>query len=309
MSILNLRGVVILFMVLLLLGVAAADDEEWNVAPLSDTSEGNADYPTFGSGNTDESALFMTSGPVEGFDSTQGGSGELSQYSQYFSMEAPTSGGEVERYYISGHEPSRIYTGGQSRQTLAYSTYQSMYGGANALWIQGATSWAQYIACPLNAYLQLLAYSSSGGTADFYEIYPDNRVLYKSYRFYPGYSRLTFHADTVGRHILLFVANNQPSNVAIVDVMSGIWPPWPSGLGPMPGYAEITIKSNWLRGYSVTVDGSYKGTDGQGSDAWDGIYSFIVAGNQYHNIRIASGGYTNIKGRTFNSGYHYTLNI
>ena len=35
---------------------------------------------------------------------------------------------------------------------------------------------------------------------------------------------MNFNADQVGRHILLFVVNNQPSNVVIVDVFAQAQP-------------------------------------------------------------------------------------
>jgi hypothetical protein len=33
---------------------------------------------------------------------------------------------------------------------------------------------------------------------------------------------MNFYADQVGRHVLLFVVNNQPSNVVIVDVFAQV---------------------------------------------------------------------------------------
>jgi hypothetical protein len=236
---------------------------------------------------------------------------DVSQFADFFKTSAPAVSGEVVSYNPAGREPSSVYF---SDRSTSYSTYQSTYLGTNSLWIMGSSSWAQRVVCPLGAYLSLLAYSSSGGRADFYEIYPDGRLLPKSYSFYPGYSRLTFEADEVGRHILLFILNNQPSNVVIVDVASGGWPPssGPSpGLGPWPspGSARVIFSSSWLTGYSVFVDGSYVGGDGQGGDPLDGTYSLNVAGNQYHTLEISSGGQTYSEQGTFLTGYTYRLNL
>ncbi len=238
-------------------------------------------------------------------------SGDAAEFTEFFSMAAPAAGGAVESYNPSGREPSSVYFGERS---TSYSTYQSTYSGTNTLWIMGSSSWAQRVVCPLGAYLSLLAYSSSGGRADFYEIYSDGRLLSKSYSFYPGYSRLVFEADEVGRHILLFVLNNQPSNVVIVDVASGGWPPSPGpspgpGPWPSPGSARVIFSSSWLMGYSVFVDGSYVGGDGQGGDPLDGTYSLNVAGNQYHTLEISSGGQTYSEQGTFLTGYTYRLNL
>ena len=301
----KMKGVVVLFAVLTFLGMAAAENnDEWMVEPLE-----SSDYLTFGSQPPDDGTLTMVSDPDNGFGATQyeSSESEFSQYSQFFSMEAPSDSG-IESYQLS-RQPTSLYTSGPSGQAVAYSTYQSTYGGGNALWIMGTSSWTQYVTCPLGAYLRLLAYVPGGGTAEFYEIYPDRHVLYNSYWFNSGYTKMTFQADQIGRHILLFVANNQPSNVVVVDVTSGSWPPWPPSPGPVPGTAKITIRSGSITGYRVSVDGSYVGTEGQFGDIPDGVFNFTVSGDTYHSVQITSPGYTYIKGRIFNSGYHYTLNI
>ncbi len=51
-------------------------------------------------------------------------------------------------------------------------------------------------------------------------------------------------------------------------------------------YASITIVSTQYKGYDVTVDGVYIGSDGKGGDPLDGIYSFKVAANRPHTIRV-----------------------
>lgn len=50
--------------------------------------------------------------------------------------------------------------------------------------------------------------------------------------------------------------------------------------------ASITIVSTQYKGYDVTVDGVYIGSDGKGGDPLDGVYSFKVAANQPHTIRV-----------------------
>lgn len=63
---------------------------------------------------------------------------------------------------------------------------------------------------------------------------------------------------------------------------TGGYNPGPS----IPGSAEVTAVSSWLKGYSVEVDGVIVGTEGTGSDLLDGIYRFNVPGNQQHDIRV-----------------------
>jgi subtilisin family serine protease len=48
----------------------------------------------------------------------------------------------------------------------------------------------------------------------------------------------------------------------------------------------VTVKSTQYKGYDVKVDGNYIGTDGNGQDTLDGIYTFKVTGNQQHLIRV-----------------------
>ncbi len=232
-----------------------------------------------------------------------GPSGASGLAEAYYSMDAPASG-DLQQYSISGREPSTVYFGGEA---TSYSAYRSSYFGTNSLWIMGSWSWTQYAYCPLGAYLQLLAYSSSGGSADFYEIYPSGRVEKDTHRFWPGYTRINFHADAVGRHILLFVVNNQPSNAVIIDVGSGGWPPGPAP-GPIPSYARVTVRSNWLTGYTVTVDGSQQYRDAS-DGRLDGVVTFTVPGDQYHSIRVTNSGYLRSYYRYFRSGYSYTLTV
>jgi hypothetical protein len=75
------------------------------------------------------------------------------------------------------------------------------------------------------------------------------------------------------------------------------------------GSARVIFSSSWLRGYSVLVDGSYVGGDGQGGDPLDGTYSLTVAGDQYHTLEISSGGQTYSEQGKFLSGYTYRLNL
>jgi len=247
-------------------------------------------------------------------DSSEGfaySSEDASAFSDFFAMEEPATTGEVMAYNPSGIEPTSVSFGDR---TVSYYAYRSTYSGTNSLWIMGASSWTQRVVCPLGSYLSLLAYAPAGGRADFYEIYPDGRLLSRSYYFYQGYSRINFEADEVGRHVLIFAANNQPSNAVIVDVASGGWPPSSGpGTGPSPwppvGSARVIFSSSWLRGYSVFVDGSYAGGDGSGGDPLDGTYSLDVVGDQYHTLEISSGGQTFSERGTFLSGVTYRLSI
>ncbi len=232
---------------------------------------------------------------------------EFSWYSEYFSMTS-FGGLEVERYYASG--TPEVYIGGSGGQPVASSAHQLAYAGANGLWILGKSSWTGYAIVPKGAYLRLLAYSSAGGWADFYQITPANRMVQRSYNLYPGYSQLSFRAEEVGRYVILFESGDRMSNAVIVDVRAGTWPVSPTGPDPYGyGSSRVTLKSSGLKGYSVYVDGSYIGADGRGGDLRDGIFVTTVSGNQWHTIKIYGSGLTCTSNEYYASGRSYTIDV
>ncbi|MGA9098082.1 MAG: hypothetical protein WB392_04035 [Methanotrichaceae archaeon] len=148
----------------------------------------------------------------------------FSSYSEYYTTSGIPVVGIVStpaKFDIAQKMPSRIYFG--TGQALPYSQYVSTVASRNnELWIQGQTDWSQYVVSPTGTWLQLVAYAPVGGPAGFYEIVQTNTntLDYKTYQFNQGYNTMNFNADQVGRHMLYFVVNNQPSNVVIVDVFA-----------------------------------------------------------------------------------------
>jgi hypothetical protein len=212
--------------------------------------------------------------------------------------------------YSNSGQPSILYVGPQQK-AVSYNQYQSYanFAGGNSLWIMGTNSWTQYAQVPQGAYLSLLAMAPSGGSGYFYEIYPSGRLERSYYNFYPS-TRISFFADEVGQHVLLFVVNNQASNAVIIDV-GGYYPgPAPGTVPPGPSYgnAKVNIVSNSLKGYSVYVDDVYQFTEGDGGIP-DGYSSFTVPGNMNHKISIKKGGYYYSQSRYFQAGREYTLRI
>jgi len=125
------------------------------------------------------------------------------------------------QYDITGQMPAGVYY--RNGQWLSYATYAtSRITQSNDLWISGQTNWTQYAAIPVGSSLQLLANVPSGGIGSFFKLIQTNAIStdYKTARFNPGYSSMSFIAGQTGRHMLYFVVNNQPSNVVIVDVFS-----------------------------------------------------------------------------------------
>ena len=125
------------------------------------------------------------------------------------------------RFDITQKTPSSVYYG--AGVGLPYSQYASIVPSkTNDLWIQGTTNWTKYVVSPVVTWLQLVANSPVGGPAGFYEMIQTdtNTSKYSTYQFNQGYNTMNFNADQVGRHMLYFVVNNQPSNVVVVDVFA-----------------------------------------------------------------------------------------
>lgn len=158
----------------------------------------------------------------------------------YISTSAPVSGGFAPvKIDINKKLPAKLYFG--SGKEIAYKEYQSAISPArgNELWIQKYMDWSQYAIVPQGAGMQFIAFTPTGGQADYYEIFETGvqKIDAKQVNFSAGYNALNFLADKVGRHILFFVLNNQPSNAIIVDVISQ--PPTAASASEMPPGSDM----------------------------------------------------------------------
>jgi hypothetical protein len=179
---------------------------------------------------------------------------DLSPYSNFYdnSGKSNDDGGTIQ-YMVSGSEPQSLVVNGQS------TPFDSNNVPMNSYWIQGTSSWTQYIKCPMYARFKLLAYTQ-GGQATVREEYPDGKEVKKDFQFYPGYTRQTFTADAVGRHVIGFEINGQLSNAVIVDVV-----PQGSqaGVPNLPGTVQNPIGSS---GQNTATTKASAGNSGQKND-------------------------------------------
>jgi len=233
------------------------------------------------------------------------GQTDLQKFSSYYSMESSEFDAQLTypaKIEFDEVAPETIYFG-SAQKALPYSQYQSYATstGANSLWISGSSSWTQYAVIPIGSYLNMIATTASGGYGYLYEIYPDGKLDKSAYSFYP-YNTMGFYAGKLGEHQLFFNIDGQPSNVIVIYVV-----PYQQ-IQPSYDSASITIRSNWLRGYSLYVDGSYAATEGTTGEE-DGILTIDVPGDQSHNIAIDGDGMTFSDYKYFQSGYAYQLNI
>lgn len=149
----------------------------------------------------------------------------FSPYREYYVTNGmPVVGGIVSNpvtFNITQKTPSSVYYG--AGVGLPYSQYAATVpSNTNDLWVQGSTNWTQYVVSPVGAWLELIAYAPVEGPAGFYEVTQTDTTSpkYSTYQFNQGYNTMNFKADQVGRHMLYFVVNSQPSNVVIVDVFA-----------------------------------------------------------------------------------------
>ena len=147
----------------------------------------------------------------------------FSPFTEYYVTSGmPVVGGLISnpvKFDIAQKTPSSVYYG--AGVGLPYAQYASTVPSkTNDLWIQGATNWTQYVVSPVGTWLQLIAYAPVEGPAGFYEVTQTGTTSskYSTYQFNQGYNTMNFYADQVGRHMLYFVVNSQPSNVVIMDV-------------------------------------------------------------------------------------------
>lgn len=257
----------------------------------------------------------------------------------YINTSMPLVGGFAPvKVDVTHKTPSKVYFG--SGREVTFTQYQSAVAStrSNELWIQKGADWSQYAIVPAGTVLQLIAFAPLGGQADYYELTQTDTagVTSKRVNFYSGYNSINYAADKVGRHILLFVLNNQPSNAVIVDVISQApslpqAPIQPSPAGGATNYGgtaqyqtysttyvpqtsvatgdtPVTIQTT-MKGYDVYVDGVFVGKDGAVGDQLDGVFKFTVLGGQMHTIRIFDGVNNYEKPMYFERGVAKVINV
>ena len=173
--------------------------------------------------------------------------------------------------------------------------------------------------CRLGGWLPMWLQTSGPGPIWFYEWYPSGRlsVNYLGYAS-GGWQKKWFNGDTPGWHILQYHSSGWSNYIYIYvyPASSGRWTdlgPYggsPSSTTPTySGTSSVTMRSTWFKGYDVYLDGKYIGSDGKGSDALDGVYSFRVPGNMWHTIVISKGAQSYDESGTFLNGaaYRFTL--
>lgn len=221
--------------------------------------------------------------------------------------------------YATG-APSTLGTAGSSSYASAYMIVPPGITTPNRFYIPYSPS--TVAGCNFGQWMPMWLDVSGTGPLYMYEWYPNGRLVskYLASTRYPGWQKMWFNGDAAGWHILQYYCNGW-SNYIYVYVYGSYYPPYDSGYYPQPTYptypqtpepvcnAQITITSNYRRGYSVNVDNNYIGGDGRRGDHFDGTFTFTVTGNQPHNIGIYNDGFSYTRTNTYNCGRSYTINV
>ena len=150
-------------------------------------------------------------------------------FSQYYAEPKVEAEEPREAEIISSPVPFNITAGAPkyvfyaSGQGLPFSQYLSTEPSRSSdLWIRGRENWTQYVVSPMGAAVELVANVPGGGSGGFYQTVQTETASLnsKTYQFYEGYNSMIFRADKIGRHLLYLVADNQPSNVVVIDVFA-----------------------------------------------------------------------------------------
>lgn len=164
--------------------------------------------------------------------------------------------------------------------------------------------------CKLFSWQPMWLQISSSGPFWFYEWYPNGelRVKYLGYSS-SGWNKKWFNGDVPGWHILQYYCNGW-SNYIYIYVYGSYWTGQESNVPtPSSGTSSVTLRSSWLSGYDVYLDGDYVSTEGFGTDLSDGIYRFNVPGDMWHTIVITKDGKSYWETGTFVSGAAYRFTI
>ena len=197
---------------------------------------------------------------------------------------------ETTQAYVSTTSTSAEAAAPSTQATTTASTYMVVPEGVsvpNKFYIPYSPSTTA--SCYYGQWVPMWLDNKGYGPLYTYEWYPDGRLVtqYLANIPYPGWLKMWFYGDAPGWHTLQYFCNGW-SNYIYVYVNGGASAPTQP---PAQGCnARIVVSSPYARGYSVYVDGYYKGGDGQNGDPMDGYYEFYVPGGQHaHDKGLLSG--------------------
>ncbi len=221
-------------------------------------------------------------------------------------------------FNLSGNEPQFIRLG---ERQLNYSDYLSSAACAplfSELWISKDAVWSRYGQVTAGEAVDLIIHTPQDGSGDIYLIsYANSTTMHWNHKFLAGHYRLRLLPEESGRLFLLLAQGSEPGNALILDVLARQSKP---SFSPVDvnsismGDAFVTIKSQRIKGFDVSVDGVFFCNDNS-DGSLDGVASLIIGGGKTHTITISQrdgmGGIINKNEhkKSFNRDTHYTLQM
>ena len=118
-----------------------------------------------------------------------------------------------------------------------------------AMWIRRHNGWSWYATMPLGTWSEMLMFIPDSSPVYIYEIYPQGFVWRYDLGYVdPGFYRIWYYADIIGRHQCILYSGGMFSNRVVVDVIYHWIPPEPSP-GPSPKeVCESNPQCSWVNG-------------------------------------------------------------
>jgi hypothetical protein len=207
--------------------------------------------------------------------------------------EAKTTLSDPITFTLNGSEPGNVIVGGvrYNYSDLAQgSCCPSLGNSSPQLWIQVEGIWMQYQEMTAGESVELIAHAPKDGSVDLYLIsYANSSISHWSIKSLSSYyHRLRLVPEESGRQFLILTQGDSPSSSVILDVL----PRSPDAASASLdvenvrlGEAQITVKSERMRGFDVQVNGVFFSSD-ESDGSLDGVASFNLGAGKTQTITV-----------------------
>lgn len=207
--------------------------------------------------------------------------------------EAETMLSDPITFNLSGNEPQDVLIGGARHNYSDCTTGSCCPNLGNAsvqLWMEKDETWMQYQQMAAGDSVELIAHTPEDGSADLYLIsYANSSIAHWSIKSLSSYyHRLRLVPQETGRLFLILSQGSSPSSALILDVLPR--PPEAASVSldveaVRIGEAEITVRSDRIKGFDVQVNGVFFSSD-ESDGSRDGMASFVVGAGKTQTITV-----------------------
>lgn len=192
-------------------------------------------------------SLVRSYGEDETSPAVPGAAASSAVESAAYTTQAPpeTDMGELLPFDDSGQSSYVYYSGSY----LPWARFSAIFPESMpAMWIRRQSGWSWYATMPLGAWSEMLIFVPDASPVSLYEIYPQGFVWRYDLGYVPpGFYRIWYYADTVGRHACLLYSGGMFSDRVVVDVYQWV-PPEPSPAPSPRDVCESNPQCSWVNG-------------------------------------------------------------